>query len=96
MNRITIENLNYLVDMLNQATDNPIKPYVRNDDGHTVAQGGNFHLDHAYGGIALHQMLNGGGIRDVLNSGHVTKKDLYQRMQAFLEGVLYEQRRSLH
>ena len=91
MNRITIENLNNLIDTLNNVTKNPSEPYARNSDGQVVAQVGNFHIDHAYGGVALHQMVNGGGIRDVLNSGHVSKKELHQRMRAFLNGIEYAQ-----
>jgi hypothetical protein len=49
------------------------------------AQIGNFHLSGANGGVSLHQtMTEGGGVRDVFSCGHVTKRDLYQMMRAYL------------
>ena len=39
----------------------------------------------AYCGVSLHQTMNeGGGVRDVFSCGHVTKRDLYNRMHAYL------------
>lgn len=93
MSRVTIKNLNDLVDMLNNVTDNPIQPYMRTESGHTVAQVGNFHLSQAYGGIALHQMVDGGGVCDVFKSGHVSKKELHQQIQAFIDGARYAKTR---
>ncbi len=49
---------------------------------------GNYHLDHAYGGVSLFQMDNeSGGVRDVLQCGHVSKPQLYSLMHAFLRGI---------
>jgi hypothetical protein len=50
-----------------------------------TANVGNYHLSHAYGGVSLHQMSNlGGGVRDVFSCGHVPKRNLCDRMFAFL------------
>ena len=49
---------------------------------------GNYHLSGAYGGYALHRMdTDGGGITDVLRVGHVSKRELYNSMQAFIRGI---------
>ena len=69
------------------ATNNLEEPYTKTD-GKYKANIGNYHLDGAYGGYKLAQMVNeGGGIRDILRCGYTTKKDLYQLMNAYLNGV---------
>lgn len=83
MNQITQSNLQAVVDRINRTLDCPMSSYA---DG--KSQVGNYHLDHAYGGVALYQMDNeSGGCRDVLQMGHVTKRELYQAMHCFLRGV---------
>jgi hypothetical protein len=45
-------------------------------------------LSGAYGGVALHRMYNaGGGVSDVFGSGHMSKRELYGRMHAFIRGM---------
>jgi hypothetical protein len=79
MTRITDKDLQAVVDMINRMTGNPADPYV---DG--KPQGGCYHLSHAYGGVALHQMCAAGtGIHDTLSRGHMPKRDLYEMMHAF-------------
>ena len=86
MSRITINDLQKLVDRINQIKGTPSKPWEDNKDGKYAANIGNYHLDGAYGGHALHQMTNtSGGIRDIFG-GHMAKRELYNRMQAFLCG----------
>lgn len=80
--KITEAMLKCLVARLNTVTKSPAEPYV---DG--VAQVGNFHISHAYGGVCLHRMYNtGGGVSDVFSSGHGTKRELYLQMHALLRG----------
>lgn len=87
MERITDKRLQAVVDRINRTMGTPEAPYVKQDDRY-VAQIGNYHLSGAYGGKALHQMqTDGGGVRDVFGCGHVSKRDLYDRMHAFLQGV---------
>ena len=86
MNRISTKDLEAVVSRINAATKSPQHPYVKNGDKY-AAQIGCYHLSGAYGGYALHQMVNdGGGVRDVF-CGHIPKRDLYERMHAFLRGI---------
>ena len=48
---------------------------------------GNYHIDGAYGGVNLHCIINeSGAVNNVFGCGHVPKRDLWNRMRAFLEG----------
>lgn len=88
--RITDKDLEAVVKRINSVTGMPLEPYA-NIDGKFVAQIGNYHLSHAYGGVCLHRMqTDGGGVQDVFSSGHETKRELYNRMQAFLIGMFTE------
>lgn len=87
MNRITNKDLEAVCQRINEITGSPIESYVRTD-GKCLAQIGNYHIDGAYGGVSLHRMCNqGGGVDEVFGCGHVTKRDLYYRMQAFIRGL---------
>ena len=82
-NRITESHLQAIVDRLNRTTGSPAAPYV---DG--VAQIGNYHLSHAYGGVCLHRMFNdGGGVTSPLSCGHTTKRELATMLYAFIAGI---------
>lgn len=49
---------------------------------------GSYVLDGAYGGVSLYKYENeSGGISDVFRCGHIPKKDLYYRMDAFIIGL---------
>jgi len=90
MNRITEKQLEVVVDRINQVTGNPAKSWVQVTESsgrvRNVAQIGNYHLDWAYGGVMLCQMMNaGGGI--VTITGRGTKRECYDQMQAFLRGI---------
>lgn len=86
--RITDKQLESVVSRINRATKSPMEPWVQTKDGKLVAQIGNYHLDHAYGGVSLHRMSStGGGVSDVLSCGHVTKGKLYALMHAFIRGL---------
>lgn len=90
--RITQKDLEAVVARLNTITNSPQEPYVKDSKtGKLTAQIGNYHLSYAYGGVSLHRMANnGGGVTDVLNSGHISKKDLYSLMQAFIKGMSHD------
>lgn len=87
--RVTQSDLEAIVKRINRLTGNPETPYVRPETGGShVAQVGNYHIDYAYGGVALHQISNtSGGVRDVLRVGHVSKRDLQRLMFAYIEGL---------
>ena len=90
--KVTIADLERKINLLNEVTNNPEKPY---GDGYVMENGakrlrinvGNYHLAGAYGGYELHQMSKRGGVRDVFNSGYVTKIELYYRISAYIQGI---------
>jgi hypothetical protein len=88
INRITDAHLQALCDRINRATGSPAQPYVKQADGTHAAQIGCYHLSHAYGGVNLQRMCNdAGGVSTPLHYGHVPKRDLANRLQAFLAGI---------
>ncbi len=91
MKRITEKDLERLCKRINEATGSPVQTYSRNDDGKLVAQIGNYHISHSYGGVCLHRISSaGGGVMTPLSYGHVPKRDLYNQMCAFLSGLAAE------
>lgn len=79
--------LNAQVERLNTITNSPLSPYAREGE-RNVAQVGNFHISGAYGGVALHRVENESGAgSDVFKSGHVTKRELSQRIDAYIAGI---------
>ena len=83
MERITQKMLEAKVDYLNRITGNP-RTY--STDGKSNI--GHYHITYAYGGANLAQTTNnGGGIRNVCSGGHITKRDLYERMTAYEYGL---------
>ena len=88
MKRVTEKDLQAIVDRINRMTNSPMAPYTRGDDGYLHAQIGNYSLSFAYGGVSLIRMVNpGGGVSDVLMSGHVPKRELQTAMFAFMRGM---------
>lgn len=85
--RITIANLQAVVDRINRLTGSPSTPWRREGDRNR-ANIGNYHLSHAYGGVCLHRMANeGGGVTAPLGLGHVPKRELYEQLHAFARGI---------
>lgn len=88
MNRVTVSQLQAVIDRINRETDSPSEPYILDADGRHRAQIGNYHLSRAYGGFALHRMVtDGGGVSSPLSAGHIPARDLLNRMHAFLSGL---------
>jgi hypothetical protein len=88
--RITDKDLQAVVDRINRMTKSPMTPYVKRENGSYEAQIANYHLSHAYGGVCLHRMHNeSGGVSSPLSCGHIPKRDLYERMHAFVKGLEY-------
>ena len=91
MNRITEKQLQAVVDRLNRITGSPLEPYAKEGDKY-VAQIGNYHLSHAYGGACLHRMYNeGGGVTSPLSTGHVSKRELLGLLHAYVNGIESQQ-----
>lgn len=85
--RINQAQLESLVGIINSMTKSPAEPYSKTKKGFK-ANVGNYHLSGAYGGVSLHRMDNkSGGVEDVFRCGHTTKKDLFYRMKAFIDGL---------
>ena len=79
MNRITEKMLEARVDCLNVAKG------FNNPEYSTI---GAFVLSFAYAGVSLHQYVNEhGGVNDVFRCGHVPKRDLFNRICAYTEGM---------
>lgn len=49
-------------------------------------QPGSYNIDYQYGGVQLVQMCISGGERNVLSGGHIPKRELQERMHAYLAG----------
>ena len=87
MQRITQASLEATAARINRTVGAPLESYSRGEDGKLHANVGNYHLSYAYGGAALHRMANAaGGVNDVFG-GHMPKRELYEKMHAFLRGL---------
>ncbi len=88
MYRITIKDIENGLARLNRLTNNPLTPYSRSEDGKFTTNIGNYHLSQAYGGCQIHQMLSdAGGITCPITAGHVTKRECFDTLHAFINGV---------
>lgn len=82
--RVTIKQLERLVDIINDDTLNAKEAWTRDNDG-TKANVGTYLLDHAYGGVRLSQICNdAGGQRDITD--RVSNGELFRLLHAFLSG----------
>jgi hypothetical protein len=88
MQRITEKQLESLVQWVNELTNSPPTSYTRTEDGKLTANIGNYHLYFAYGGVNLHRMTNtGGGVNTPLGEGTRTKRELFNQLHAFINGL---------
>ena len=84
----TIKQLESLVKHLNETLGSPIDSYTLQPDGKYKANIGNYHLSGAYGGYALHRIASlGGGVDDIFSCGHIPKRELYDRIHAYIDGI---------
>lgn len=86
--RTTVAELESLVGHINMTHgfDRGARVWQR-IDGHNVSAVGMFYLDGAYGGYALYQIVSdGGGVINVLGGGHQSKRELADRLRAFIAG----------
>lgn len=84
--RVSIKDLEAIVRRINRETGSPEASWQRSADNKLTALVGNYHLDEAYGKVALVRMVNeDGGITVVC--GRSTKRELQYEMFAFLAGV---------
>jgi hypothetical protein len=92
--RITQRDLEAVCARINRAVNGTDEtPQWERTDGGLRQNPGIYHLSGAYGGWSLHRSceLDGNGeshgVSDVFGCGHVPKRELYGRMQAFLAGL---------
>jgi len=86
--RITESVLKKRIEYLNSLTNSAETPYKR-VDGKLIANVGNFHLSCAYGAVSLHRMANeSGGVDSVFNCGYIPKKELYWRINAYIQALM--------
>ena len=82
-NRITLSNLEAIILRLNRATGSPEQPYVGNQP-----QALCWHLGGAYGGYQLQRMSEKPGCTGVTTlGGYGTKRELWDRVHAMLDGI---------
>jgi len=87
MNRITEKFLEAQVANLNRLAGTPVESYTQTEAGYKPSAF-NYHIDHAYGGVSLHQFgATGSGIRDVFGCGHVPKRELSDRIYSYMAGM---------
>jgi hypothetical protein len=85
-NTITVKMLESRVKYLNKITNSPETSYTRSGDKIT-ANIGNHYLDGAYSGYTVDRMCNeSGGVTEIF-SGHMPKRDLYNKLNAYISGI---------
>lgn len=90
MERITGKHLQAVVDRINRICGTPPKPYEKGEDGMIKPCANNYHLDFAYGGVMLAKMSSQEGCTGItcpLGQAHITKRELYNQLQAFISGL---------
>lgn len=91
--RITEKQLENLVTWINELTGSPVE-YRNKETGKINI--GHFSLSHAYGGVCVHRIVNeGGGCSTPIVHGHVTKRELYNEMHAFIKGLEFAKRQEV-
>lgn len=96
MERITTKHLDALTARLNRITGSPTTYATRTTDGALRCNVGNFHISHAYGGVSLHRTCNPfGGVTTPIGGGHVSKRELYERIHAFIAGLEFSRHESV-
>ena len=88
MTRTTQKDLEGLVNRLNRITGNNEQPYGKDANGRFKANIGSYLLDGAYGGWKLAQSDNeGGGQRNPIYMGYVSKRECYNMIHAYIQGI---------
>lgn len=83
-----------LVFQINKLSGFATESYTLLENGKYQDNLGNYHLDYAYGGVKLVQLVNqGGGIRTISGGGYGTKKELYHFLDGMLQGLTNTQKR---
>lgn len=87
MSRISEKDLEDLCIHINHIAGHAPYAYSKNKDGKLMAYVGSYMIDSAYGGHRLVQLDNKDGGIKVIIDGFSPKRELYEKMQAFLLGL---------
>lgn len=93
MQRITQSDLEAVCTRINRTVNGQDREPWERVNGRLQQVPGVYSISYAYGGASLHRNCsldaNGEshGVHDVFGAGHMPKRELYDRMQAFLRGV---------
>ena len=89
MKTITLDQLEAIVANINRLTNSPSAAYTKHSDGSFTPNANCYHLSGAYGGYALHRMSDKPGCTGVSDifGGHMPKRELAERMWAFIKGI---------
>lgn len=86
--RITKSDLETGVARLNHLAGTPKEPYSKGEDGHYHPNALCYHLSGAYGGYQVQQICTQGtGVHTPITAGHVTKRECYDTLHAFINGM---------
>ena len=87
MSIITKGQLKWAIMEMNRATNSPVEPYTT-QNGKTVANVGNYHLEEAYGGYNVTRTIGQGDeIHHPFGDDFMPKRELLGRIRAFLAGI---------
>lgn len=81
--QITMEMLRRLALQINKATNSPTEMWPGTGIG---MSDNHYYVDYGSGGARL-ERVDGRGGHNVLSCGYLPKRELFNRIQAFLEGV---------
>lgn len=79
---IKITDFERALVILNRKLNRPDEPYKNGEP-----QPGNFHLSQQNGGVCIAEMSKDGGARTPILSYHATKRETYQTLIAFMDGI---------
>lgn len=86
--RISKHDLDMMVNRLNITAGTPTEPWYRDESGKLKPNAFCYHLSGAYGGYQVQQMCKeGSGVTTPITGGHVTKRECYETLYAFIKGI---------
>ena len=89
MTRITKKLLQARIDTINSILNRPATPFTVHEDGSRTVNEGVFILTQAYGGYGVGKMSEEGGTWSEIWHGHISARDAYERLSAFIAGLTF-------
>ena len=89
MQRITKKQLQSRIDTINSILGKPSTPFSFDEQGNRFVNEGVFILTMAYGGYGIGKMSEEGGTWSAIWNGHITARDAYERISAFISGLTF-------